>query len=311
MQNNISNLSIQPLLKLGEAAATGGESIGADIGLVLNKASVLRADYQAAADAVLAQRNAVAERVAKATVLETALATSRTWCFRAKDTIKPYLTDSHSSLWRPTGFVFNLRVPEDYPSLYSLVVSLQKWLAGHPEVKNENLRVNVTPVRAKELHEALKAANEDLEDHDDVIATTLDAQEKALEKLRSRLRGLCGELEQLIGPSDRRWRRFGLNIPAEPETPSQPQQVQVDNSTPGQLLTSCPPVAFAERYRFFIQRVGLAGEPTPVGSAVEPLFVIENLDAGRFNVFMSAVNFAGNEGPRSEAIVAEVTAKAA
>jgi hypothetical protein len=42
------------------------------------------------------------------------------------------------------------------------------------------------------------------------------------------------------------------------------------------------------------------------------LFLIEHLDAGgRYNVFVSAVNRAGNEGPRSKASVVEVQAKAA
>ena len=48
-----------------------------------------------------------------------------------------------------------------------------------------------------------------------------------------------------------------------------------------------------------------------VGKA-EPLFVAEGLETGaRFNVSVSAVNQAGNEGPRSRVVVGEVQARAA
>jgi hypothetical protein len=66
------------------------------------------------------------------------------------------------------------------------------------------------------------------------------------------------------------------------------------------------------RHRFFVQKAGTTGEPATVGSSSEPLFVIERLEAGaRYHVFVSAVNLAGNEGPRSKAVSAEVIAKAA
>ena len=55
----------------------------------------------------------------------------------------------------------------------------------------------------------------------------------------------------------------------------------------------------------------MAGEPVAAGTSVEPLFVIEQLEAGtRYNVFASAVNLAGNEGARSAVAVAQVQAPA-
>ena len=133
-----------------------------------------------------------------------------------------------------------------------------------------------------------------------------------MDTLRNRLRGLRGELEQLIGLEDRRWRRFGFNIPAEPETPAQPEAVTVNSPEPGRLLLSCPAVPFAERYRWFAQKVGTSVDASSVGTSTEPLFVAEGLDAGaRYNVSVSAVNEAGNEGPKSSVVVAQVQARAA
>jgi hypothetical protein len=49
-----------------------------------------------------------------------------------------------------------------------------------------------------------------------------------------------------------------------------------------------------------------------VTSSIERAFVVENLEpAASFIVFASAVKLAGKEGPRSEAVVADVLARAA
>ena len=170
--------------------------------------------------------------------------------------------------------------------------------------------MKATAARAEEVVTALKSAKAAQDAQDSLLVTKHQEQETALEALRDRLRGLTGELKQLVGEEDARWRRFGLNIPAEPETPAQPGEVTVNNATAGQLLVSCAPVAFAVRYRWFVAKVGTTAEPQAVGTSNEPLFVIENLEFARYNVFASAVNLAGNEGPHSKPVVGEVRASA-
>ena len=126
------------------------------------------------------------------------------------------------------------------------------------------------------------------------------------------MQGLCSELKQFVGTSDPRWHRFGLNILAEPEKPAQPDGLAVSSDMPGKALVSCATVPYAKRYRFFMQKAGTTGEPVAVGTASEPLFLIENFKGGgRNTIFVSAVNLAGNEGPRSKAVVADVQARAA
>ena len=312
MQNNIATLSNKELLELGHAASAGADAVGAEVGLKLNPATKVSADSDAAGSAVRAYQTEVANRVTKANALETAVVTARAWCFRAKDTLKPFLGNDHSTLWRPSGFVQSLRVPDDYSALFALVGTLAKYLAEHPEQKNDNLKVNVTSGRAQELHEALRTAKDDLQEQDEVIGRKHDEQEAALQALRARLRGLASELRQLIGDNDSRWHRFGLNIPAEPKTPPQPEEVVVNNTTPGQLLVSCAAVPFAARYRWWVQKVGTTDEPIAAGSSDEPLFVVQGVDGGaRYNVFASAVNAASNEGPRSKPVVSDVLPKAA
>lgn len=232
--------------------------------------------------------------------------------FQRQNTLKPFLGESHKTLYRPTGFVSSLRVPEDYAGLLALTDTLEKYFDEHPDQTNPNPKVNVTAARAKELHDGLQAASLALEDHDTLLGEKQKEQDAALAVLRDRLRGVIGELKQLLPDDDQRWKRFGFNLPAEPETPAQPAQAQVDNAAPGKLVVTCAPVPYAERYRCYAARVGSTLEPAPVGSSNEPLFVVETLEAGgRYNVFVAAVNSSGNEGPRSEVVVAEVRASTA
>ena len=69
---------------------------------------------------------------------------------------------------------------------------------------NPSPKVNVTVTRAEQLRGTLKAAHDDLEAHDELIATRHTEQEQALETLRARWRGLMSELEQKMGTVDRR-----------------------------------------------------------------------------------------------------------
>jgi len=312
MKNNIATLSIREVLGLGRDASDGAEAIGSDIGLAQNKPRLILEDYEAADDAVSAVAKVVADRVKIAEALAKATADARTFCFRAKEVLAPHLGERHSSLYRPTGFVTSLRVPTGYDGLFPLVGKLKEYFEKHPDQTNDKPKVNVTPERADELHKALKETYGAVKAQDGLIKDALNEQKDALATLRARLQGLCGELKQLIGPKDHRWHRFGLNVPAEPQTPPQPANVEVNSATPGQVLVSCATVPYAKRYRFFIQKVGVAGEPAAVGGSSEPLFVVEHLDAGgRYNLFVSAVNRAGNEGPKSKVVVADVVAKAA
>ena len=312
MKNVITTLSITGLLELGQTASTAGGSIGKAVGLVLNKPLLIKEDFDLAGASVSGYQKLVAKRVPLADAFARTLDEARTWCFRAKETLKPYLGDAHSSLWRPTGFVTSLRVPIKYDGLLALVGKLGDYLEDNPEQSNDKPKVNVTVARAEELHAALMKVKGDLDEQDGLINDAHVEQDKALAALRVRLQGLCGELKQLIGTSDPRWHRFGLNIPAEPEKPAQPDGLEVSSDMPGKALVSCATVPYAKRYRFFLQKAGTTGEPVAVGTSSEPLFLIEKFDGGgRYHVFVSAVNRAGNEGPRSKAVVADVQARAA
>ena len=149
-------------------------------GLVLNTEAGLSADFSTADACVRTYQKEIASRVPKAAAMETLINDTRAWCFRAKDTLKPFFGNAHNSLWCPAGFVNSLRVPDDYDGLVAQVGSLAKYLADHPEQKNESLKVNVTATRANELYDALRAAKSSLDAQDAVLDTKHQEQDTAL-----------------------------------------------------------------------------------------------------------------------------------
>ena len=126
MQNNLSELSITDVFKLALNASTGAKTLGGEIGLVLNPYDRINDDHLTADGAVQKYQQSVADRVPLVTTFVRDLRDCRIWCFRAKDTLKPFLGDTHNDLWRPTGFVTSLRVPDDYAGMYPLLGKLAK-----------------------------------------------------------------------------------------------------------------------------------------------------------------------------------------
>ena len=137
-------------------------------------------------------------------------------------------------------------------------------------------------------------------------------RDAAVRKLRTRIRGLINELDQLIEPLDPRWLSFGFNMPGAPEVPEVPLNVEVDNQIPGELYVTCDPSPLADHYRFWKQVQGPLTELELAGSSDEPAFVIEGLTPGTvYLISVSAVAEGGNESQLSTAVASTPIALAA
>ena len=253
--------------------------------------------------------NVAARPALNATVARTVA--DGTACGRAaKGVLTPHCGTQYNRLWNPTGFIGSLEVPTTAPEVKSLLQTLEDYFIEKPE--HEVASLEVTAAQAKALRKAISKAEGALQDHDDDTDKKKAARDAALEGLRARLRGLVNELTQLIGRESRRWHSFGFNIPAEPDTPEKPQGVAVTPGGPQQLDVACAPVSFADHYRFWTQPEGSTDAAVEAGSSREPSLTLANLAGGaRLKVFVSAVNKAGNEGPRSEPVEATVPGETA
>ena len=89
----------------------------------------------------------------------------------------------------------------------------------------------------------------------------------------------------------RRWLAFGLNVPNAPSTPDVPQNVAVNNATPGEFQVTCDASPNATRYRCYLQRPQIDPQPVLAGSSPAPLVVLTSLIPGQvYQVSISAVD---------------------
>lgn len=204
------------LMAMAEEAADGAESRGAEIGLQQNTEAAIRADlaaletaqneFQAARkasfDATAAQRTADAEG-------EEFIAT-------AKDVLSPVLGRKWSSAWLATGFVTSLAIPQSIDRRQTRLGSLRDYFTANPA--RENPPLDVTAARAAALHTALSDARSAVHQGKTDKGQKQSARDAARKAMEKRLRGLIGELKQLIADDDPRWLAFGLKMPAAKST---------------------------------------------------------------------------------------------
>jgi hypothetical protein len=290
--------------------AKDGATAHSDIALTQNTAAKIQTNLSAAQAAEADYQGAVTAIVPLQSAYEAAIAGAYTFAQRAKDVLKPYCGNQYCDLWNVTGFVGSLKVPATWDGLRVLLGALASYFSANPT--REVAALQVTASRAGEVITALDSSRNAVSNARQDASANHEARETAFKALRVRLRGLADELKQLIGRDDVRWRAFGLNIPAEPAVPPAPENLQVTNDTPLQLLVRCEPVSYADRYRWWKKPATSSAEPEAVGTSGLPMFVIDNLNGGtHWDIFVSAVNSSGTEGPLSEPAQGDVLAEAA
>jgi hypothetical protein len=310
MENPVET-KLSDLFHQADLAEIGAAKHGAAIKLTLNTGSRIKDDKDAAIAAAQDYAWAVADRAAFSKAVADAIANGVTYCQTVKGVLAKHYGNRYSRLYDPVGFKGgSLEVATDAPGVKAHLTSMEDYFSKKPE--HEVASLEVTSERAGKLFEAIRDAEKALSDHDDETELKKSTRDRLVEALRTRLRGLINELTQLIGREDARWHSFGLNIPAEPDTPAAPQNLTATSTAPHQLHAGCDPVPFADHYRFWTQPSGSDADPVQVGSSKEPSLMLENLAGGsRWKVSVSAVNKAGHEGPRSSVAEVIVLASAA
>ena len=309
MRNEISFMKKTNIIALA-IKAKDGAAAHSEIALTQNTSARIQTDVAAASAAEAQYQTAVAAIVPLQQAYLAAIASAYTFAQRAKDVLKPHCGNQHCVLWNAAGFTGSLTIPQSWNGLRVLAGSLGTYLSANTAQEVAALQVTVT--RAGEIITALDATRNAVTAARQTAAAKRELRDTAFTALRTRLRGLADELKQLVGRDDLRWRAFGLNVPAEPAVPPQPEDLAVINDTPLQLLLRCEPVAYAARYRWWRRAHNGVGEPELVGSSELPMFLAEGLAGNtRWDILVSAVNARGVVGPFSEPAPGDVLAAAA
>lgn len=311
MRNEIHNMKYIEITALA-IKAKDGATTHPEIALVQNTAAKIQTDLSATTAAEAEYQGAVSSVVPLQLAYEAAIADAYEFAGRAKGVLKMHCGNQYCDLWNTTGFTSSnkLQVPQSWNGLRVLLGSLATYFSAH--ATHEVAAMQVTALRAGELITALDATRNAVTSARQTVTAKRIVRDLAVNALRIRLRGLADELKQLIGRRDPRWRAFGLNVPAEPAVPPQPEELEVINDTPLQLLVRCDPVPYADHYRWWRRPHNSPAEPEAVGSSDLPMFLIEDLVGGtHWDIFVSAVNSSGTEGSLSDPALGDVLAVAA
>lgn len=307
MAENSIPKNLSDLLHLASECKSGAAAIGGSIPLVLNTSSIIGSERANLVQSQIAFRGSLSGLPDLRTGLKEARIEGRAFATKTRNWLENSLGSTHNLRWSEVGFDNNsLRIPKDDAGLVALLERMYLYLQAHPTQENTDPKVNVTAARGQAAWNALDTAINAMNTKEEQMATKKDARDKAVIRLRKRLRGLVNELGQHLEDNDPRWRRFGLNLPAAPNVPAVPKDVKVNTDTPGDFHITCARSANATSYRFFTLRPGVVEEPVFAGSSPSPMFDIQDLRPGdEYHVLVTAVN-AGAESRLSSPVSATV-----
>ena len=206
------------LRALADLMADGCHNHETAIGILHNKETVLRAALSALG---LAETDLGLKKAALAAAHEaqdTADKAGVVTLTNCKLRLGKVLGQRWSAAWEPTGFPGqSTAVPNTEPLRFTLLGALKNYFTAVPA--SESADMEATAALCEAAWTALSDARQSVADAGTALTTSLNTRDAAVAVLRKRVRGLIGELENLISDDDPRWESFGLNIPAHPSAP--------------------------------------------------------------------------------------------
>jgi hypothetical protein len=194
-----------------------------------------------------------------------------------------------NTLWAQAGFVQpSTGVPSRNADKLALALSLIAFFTANPSY--EVAAKNVTAAQGTILRSAVITAQNNLQPKKVATRTAHQGRATAQGVLTAAIRMVIKVLSGTIGPNDPRWEQFGLNMPGVNTTPAAPTGLAATPMGTSLLLT-CDAVANATRYRFRRKIVGVDIAYKLVGSATEPMVMLEDLAPGvTMELIAQAVN---------------------
>lgn len=296
MANNALPDTLDDLISLAEDCADGAQQHEVAIGLLQNKEAGIRADLTALLTARNGHNTLNGQSGAKEAAVAVARSNARATLTVARDLFKTTFGNKAGQAWTAAGWpADSTAVPSTSDKLLPLLMGVKAYLTAN--VAREVAAVGVTAANMQTLHTALSDAVAARNQHKTALGVAIEARDVKENSLRARLRGLIGELGQLLAPLDPKWLAFGLNRPGAEDAPDAPESTTVTPLGGGKVRVQCPRVPRADYYQVYLQVVGTDPDFRFEVSNPSHDIIIENLPAGATVKFkMRAVNEA-NPGP--------------
>ena len=202
--------------------------------------------------------------------------------------------------WEATGFPDqSTAVPRTMDPRYVLLSRLQAYFTAKLAMESEDMEA--TAALCEAAHTVLRQARKAVAEAKVARTVALRAQKEALAYLRRRMRGLIGELTQLLEDDDPVWEAFGLHRPAQPSAPESVVNVNLEAMGQGKLLASWPLAMRAVRYRVEVLAAGVDTD-FRTGKSVQDLqALLKGFTAGQtVRVRIVASNGTGHAAPSDE-----------
>jgi hypothetical protein len=299
------------LIALSTQCVTGATALGVELDLKTNNAASVSADHYdlvgapGTDPATAGKRGQLnlkrqAAQAAQA-VRRNAINAGRTYNERALDHLKGYLGRSWNNRWVAAGFTAgSLQLPRDPKSLLLEFRAYFALNAAHESPSN-----GVTAAQANTVALAIDAAFLAEAQANTARDAAVEARDQSLERLRKRIVGLRGELEQVLEPDDIRWRTFGFARPIDRRIPKAVTGLTARQGTvAGEIIVEWPASSGAENYRVLRQVQAVDAEPIEVGLFTDRTVIINGLPSGKtVIVSVTARNPAGETLPTNSTIL--------
>lgn len=308
MASNALPQPLDKLMTLAEDAADGAHTHEVSIGLLQNTEVKIRADLLGLVNANQHFGDMTGGNNGMTTAVTVARSNGRAFATLLRDRLKPVLGNRASQAWVPVGFTAeSIAVPSTGEKLLPLLMSMKNFLTANAQYEVNTPELVLTAVLAGTLHTAFSDARSARNNHDTDGNTALNARNVAEEKLRTRLRGLIGELETLLDALDARWLAFGLKRPGAPDAPDAPENTRVTALGGRKLRVQCDPTPRADYFQVWKKVAGVDADFVLADSPHEPDVILEDLPLNAVvEIKMRGVNET-DPGPFGAVVSATVT----
>ncbi|MBK8091362.1 MAG: fibronectin type III domain-containing protein [Verrucomicrobiaceae bacterium] len=293
------------LFALAEDMIDGLTAHEATIGIKQNTGTVLRPALTAARSAETTFGECQVLKKAANAALTSADASGKIFLNNARKRLSKFFGESASTEWAAAGWPpGTTAAPATQDQRFDLIASLRAYFTTHPEHASADMEVTAALADAAHIaiSNARAALGQKITENGQAKATR-DSTER---NLRIRMSGLITELATLLSDEDPRWHAFGLNRPADAETPESPSFTTAVPGPNHSLLVDWDDSLRADRWRVWIKVIGVDADFRAVQTVTESDATIPGLTAGAtVEVRVTSVNEAGESspGPVASAVV--------
>ena len=285
------------LFALGEDMCDGLHDLETPVGVKQNTESVLRPALTAARAAETAYGNCQVIKKNANAALTAADAAGKIFIANSRKRLSKFFGESASTEWAAAGWPpDSTATPTTQDERFDLIASIRAHFTSTPA--HESADMEVTAALAEAAHAAISNARATLGQKLTETGTAKAARDNAERNLRLRMSGLIDELTVLLTADDPRWHAFGLNRPADAETPEAPSFTTALAGPNHSLLADWDDSLRAARWRVWIKVIGVDADFRSVLTVTESDATIPDLTPGStVEVRVTSVNDAGESAP--------------